>query len=666
VETISKTGVTFDCQNHGIKSTNGSGAYGIYLESSTSMTIKNCRIFGFSMGVRVYNRSDYTAIYRNRVENSSSEGISVFLSNHVSVTENTVELMSADSFAAIGIVNSNKSIVMKNIVRNNHGSGMVLFYSMNSTISDNTLSGNGYGINITDGSAYNTITRNMVENNSYGITIILSSRENTLNDNSACYNSKYDFYHTGINNSGAGNTCSKARGWSDANYSGCSDRCPNPAYKECQKAFGGMKDDVGRKVIETADGGYAIIGTTYSFGAGGSDVFLIKTDENCNMEWNQTYGGPEDDSAYSIRQTSDYGYIIAGTTESYGAGSSDIWLVKISEGGIHEWSKTFGTKYSEEGYDILELDDGYLILGTIELSSIIGAGNINVWLIKTDRSGGKKWDNNFGGDLTEYGFSLSQTLEGGFVIGGATRSTGSGGFDVWRLKFSPELATEKENLYGSIGNDYGYSCFQTSDGGYMIGGSTNSYGAGGYDALLIKTNHVGAFTWNKKYGGTKDDYCYSMIRAYDGGYILAGATESFANGGDDFWIVKADSLGNMKGQLPIGGTGNETAYSVIETYDGAYVMAGYTDSYGSGGKDVFLVKTRSPDATTTTTTTTTTISSIATTTTTLANPCEKPGDYPPCNEITLAEIVSLINAWARGEAELGDVINLIIAWTNQP
>jgi hypothetical protein len=94
-------------------------------------------------------------------------------------------------------------------------------------------------------------------------------------------------------------------------------------------------------------------------------------------------------------------------------------------------------------------------------------------------------------------------------------------------------------------------------------------------------------------------------------------------------------------------------------------MAGYTDSYGSGGKDVFLVKTRSPDATTTTTTTTTTISTIATTTTTLANPCEKPGDYPPCNEITLAEIVSLINAWAKGEAELGDVINLIIAWTNQ-
>lgn len=666
IETIGKSGITFDCQNHAIKSTNGSGTYGIYLESATSMTIKNCRISGFGMGVVVYNRSDYTAIYKNIVQYSTAEGVSVFLSNHVSVTDNIIENIPADSLAAVGIINSNQSIVMKNTIRNNRESGLILFYSMNSTVSDNILSGNGYAINITDDSEYNTFSRNTVENNTYGITIVLSSRENTLNSNLVCYNSKYDFYHTGINNTGTGNTCSKARGWSDANYSGCTSKCPHPIIHECQAAFGGIKDDAGSKVIETADGGYAIIGSTSSYGSGGSDVFLIKTDENCKMEWNQTYGGTKDDSGSSIRQTSDYGYIIAGTTESSGAGGSDVWLLKVSEGGILEWSKTLGDRYSDRGYDVLELKDGYLVLGTIELSSDIGAGNYNILLLKTDRSGVKLVDKNFGGDLTEYGFSLSQTLEGGFVIGGATRSTGSGGYDAWRLKFSPDLSLEKENLYGSTGNDYAYSCFQTSDGGYTIGGSTSSYGAGGYDALLIKTNSAGAVNWNKKYGGTKDEYCYSMIRASDGGYILAGSTESFANGGEDFWIVKADSVGNLKGQLPIGGPGNETAYSVIESMDGAYVMTGSTDSYGSGGKDVFLVKTRSPDVTTTTSTTTTTIPTIATTTTTLGSPCEKPGDYPPCDEITLAEIVNYINAWARGEAELGDVIDLIIAWTNQP
>jgi parallel beta-helix repeat protein len=666
VETIGKTGVTFDCQNHGIKSSNGSGAYGIYLESSTAMTIKNCRIYGFEMGVLVYNHSDYTAIYKNIFENSSTEGVSVFLSNHVSVTDNIIKHTRPDSLAAIGIINSNQSIVMKNTVTDNSETGMLLFHSMNSTVSDNILGGNGYGINITDGSEYNAFSRNTVENNTYGITILSSSKYNTINSNLACYNSKYDFYNSSVNNTGAGNTCSKSRGWSDANYSGCSNRCPNPTVRECRQVFGGIKDDIGRKVIGTSEGGYAIIGSTSSFGAGKDDVFLIKTGENCDMEWNRTYGGPLDDSALSIRQTSDYGYIIAGTTESSGAGSNDILLIKTTESGIQEWNKTYGTKYSEEGYDVLELKDGYLILGTIELSSIIGAGNINIWLIKTDLSGRKIWDKNYGGDLTEYGFSLSQTLEGGFLITGATRSSGSGGFDVWRIKLSPDLVVEKENLYGSIANDYGYSGFQTNDGGYIIGGSSNSYGSSGYDALLIKTNNAGALTWNKKYGGTKDDYAYSMIRTYNGGYILAGSTKSFGAGGEDMWIVKTDSLGSMKGQLPIGDEGNETAYSVIETYDGAYVMTGYTDSIGSGRKDVFLVKTKSPDATTTTTTTTTTMSTTATTSTTLGDPCEKAGDYPPCNEITLTEIVNYINAWARGEAELGDVIDLIIAWTAQP
>ncbi|MFZ2456471.1 MAG: right-handed parallel beta-helix repeat-containing protein [Candidatus Altiarchaeia archaeon] len=663
VETIGKTGVTFDCQNHGIRSSNGTATYGVYLESSPSMTIKNCMISGFNMGILVYSGSNYTAIYKNTVENSLTEGVSVFLSNHVSVTENTVGHMPATSLAAIGIINSNQSIVMKNRVNNNRETGILLYYSMNGTVSDNSLGGNGYGINITEGSAYNSFSRNTVENNTYGISIATSGKHNTLKNNYACYNSKYDLYHDGANNSGTDNTCSKSRGWSDANYSGCSNRCPSLPFKECQQTFGGAQDDVGRKVIETSDGGYAIIGTTSSCGAGGDDVFFIKTNENCAMEWNMTYGGAEDDSAYSIRQTSDYGYIIAGTTRSYGAGGSDLWLLKTSEGGTMEWSKTYGGKYSEKGYDVLELADGFLVLGTEELDSNIGAGNINLWIIKTDRSGAKLWNNSLGGDLTEYGFSLSRTLEGGYVIAGAMRSSGYGGFDAWKIKLSPDLAIEKENHYGSTENDYAYSCFQTNDGGYAIGGSTDSYGARGYDALLIKTNNKGETTWNKRYGGTEDDYCYSMIRASDGGYILAGSTRSFAAGEDDFWIVKTDSSGNMKGQLPIGGEGNETAYSVIETYDGAYVMVGSTDSYGSGGDDVFLVKTISPEATTTTTTTTTT-TSTSSTTTTLGGPCEKPGDYPPCGDITLAEVINYINAWARGEAELGEVIDLINAWAS--
>jgi len=155
-----------------------------------------------------------------------------------------------------------------------------------------------------------------------------------------------------------------------------------------------------------------------------------------------------------------------------------------------------------------------------------------------------------------------------------------------------------------------------------------------------------------------------MVRTYDGDDMLAGSTESYSAGETDFWIVKADSSGNLKGQMAVGGTGNDTAYSVAETYNGAYVMTGATDSYGNGRDDIWLVRTMSPDVTTTSTSTTTTTTSATTTSTTLS-PCTKPGDSPPCDEISLTEVINYINEWAAGRAELGDVIDLIAAWSRQ-
>lgn len=183
--------------------------------------------------------------------------------------------------------------------------------------------------------------------------------------------------------------------------------------------------------------------------------------------------------------------------------------------------------------------------------------------------------------------------------------------------------------------------------------------------MLLKTNNAGALTWRKTLGGPKDDYAYSMVKTYDGGYMLAGSTQSYGAGGSDFWILKTDQYGNMKGQTAIGGPGNETAYSVIETYNDMYVMAGKTNSYGNGSYDVWLVKTTSPDATTTTTIPTTTTTST-TTTTTLSTPCSLLGDYPPCGVITMQEVINFINAWIQGEANLADVVNLIIAWSETP
>jgi len=172
---------------------------------------------------------------------------------------------------------------------------------------------------------------------------------------------------------------------------------PARAIKECRETFGGPNDDVGSSIIETSDGGYAIVGSTKSYGAGKKDLWLVKTDENCQVEWNQTYGGAEDDEGDAVIESSDRGYVITGYTESYGNGGKDLWLLKVSESGSVELNKTYGNQYNEQGYDVLELSDGYLILAGNEKSGLIGSGDYDLWLVKTDRTGTKIGDNTIGG-----------------------------------------------------------------------------------------------------------------------------------------------------------------------------------------------------------------------------------------------------------------------------
>jgi hypothetical protein len=145
--------------------------------------------------------------------------------------------------------------------------------------------------------------------------------------------------------------------------------------------------------------------------------------------------------------------------------------------------------------------------------------------------------------------------------------------------------------YGGTDTDYGYSVVQTSDGGYAITGYTYSFGAGGTDVYLVKTDANGNIQWSKTYGGTDTDVGYSVVQTSDGGYAIAGYTLSFGAGGSDVYLVKTDSLGNMVWSKTFGGTGADHAYSVVQTADGGYAITGYTYSFGAGGYDVYLVKT---------------------------------------------------------------------------
>jgi hypothetical protein len=191
------------------------------------------------------------------------------------------------------------------------------------------------------------------------------------------------------------------------------------ALADWDRTFGGADSDGGNSIHRTTDGGYVIAGYTMSQGAGESDVWLIKTDADGNMQWEKTFGGSDYDYCGGVRQTADGGYIIAGHTMSYGAGGYDVWLIKTDASGNKQWDTTFGGAGSDLGESVRQsADGGYIIVGSTES---YGAGDDDVWLIKTDASGNKQWDRTFGGTGWDEGAGVEQTADGGYIVAGATQ-----------------------------------------------------------------------------------------------------------------------------------------------------------------------------------------------------------------------------------------------------
>jgi hypothetical protein len=251
--------------------------------------------------------------------------------------------------------------------------------------------------------------------------------------------------------------------------------------------FGGSRSDEGYSVQQTSDSGYIIAGVTRSYGAGGSDVWLVKTDASGNKVWDKTFGGTSDDLGNSVEQTSDGGCVITGWTWSYGAGDHDVWLVKTDADGNKVWDKTFGGMGSDEGYSVRQTsDDGYIIAGW---TTSYGASYYDVWLIKTDASGDKVWDKTFGTVRFECGHCVRQTSDGGYIVVGYSDFYGAG--DVWLIKTDALGNKTWDRTFGGSRLDEGNSVKPTSDGGYIIAGWTTSYGAGYYDVFLIKTDADG-------------------------------------------------------------------------------------------------------------------------------------------------------------------------------
>jgi hypothetical protein len=357
--------------------------------------------------------------------------------------------------------------------------------------------------------------------------------------------------------------------------------------EEWNYTFGGTNIESGFSVQQTTDLGYIIIGATDSYGAGDYDIWLVKTDSNGTEEWNQTFGGTIAEYGYSGQQTSDGGYIVTGGTDSFGT-NGDVWLIKTDNLGNAEWNRTFGGIENDVGYFVQQTTDGgYIITGN---TFSYGAGKYDIWLVKTDSNGTETWNHTFGGDYFEYSKSVQQTNDGGYIITGRTDSFGAGHYDVFLVKTDSNGTEEWNQTFGGDNFDFGYSTQQTFDGGYIITAWTMSYGAGTYDVWLIKTDSDGSEEWSQTYGGTNsDEGCYGH-QTSDGGYIITGNTWTYGAGSNDIWLLKTDSNGTEEWNQTFGGASSEYGYFVQQTSDEGYIITGRTDSYGNS-IDLWLIKT---------------------------------------------------------------------------
>jgi hypothetical protein len=353
--------------------------------------------------------------------------------------------------------------------------------------------------------------------------------------------------------------------------------------------LGDRSRDRGINLLQTRDGGYALVGYTGSFGAGLEDVYLVRLNPQGEVLWSQTYGGTSKDNGWAILETAENGFMIFGFTSSFGAGGMDMYLIKTDAKGNSLWERTFGGPNDEYGWAMTATPDGgYALAGQTES---FGEGDKDGYLVKVNADGEEIWAQTFGETEEDRLYSIDQAADDGFVLVGTTRSFGDGDRKAYLVKTDSSGELAWTQVFGQEQDDVGHSVRQTADGGYIVTGYTRSFDASSYDVWLIKTDEVGDLEWQEFYGGNGDDRTIYGEQTHDGGYILTGYTKSFGAGGWDVFLVRADPSGEVSWHKTFGGKGEDTGYTVRQTSDRGFILTGETYSLGEGGGDMYVIKT---------------------------------------------------------------------------
>ena len=376
---------------------------------------------------------------------------------------------------------------------------------------------------------------------------------------------------------------------------------------EWRTALGGDSDEFAHAVALSDGGGYVIAGETRSYGSGSKDGWLVKLDASGEQVWAQTLGGRNADVFYAIQKTSDGGFILAGETHSEGTASpsqSDFWLVKTDSEGQVKWEKSYGNSErplpssteptSDVAYAVRETRNGSFILA----GSSAGSSGTAVWLLRVDPEGKLLWSRNPGVASGAVAYDVVQSPDGGFVIAGSAIS-GSMGSQALLIKTDTAGNTDWTISFGDQYNEEARSLVLTNDGGYALGGFTWSVGSGQSDYWLIKTNGDGTQQWQRSFGGLSRDSAHALIQTSDGGFALAGWSESFSSG-DRFWVIKTGSSGNLQWSraypqtsLASGSTAASVpagARAIKQTEDLGFIVVGWTGPI-RGARDILAIKT---------------------------------------------------------------------------
>lgn len=355
-----------------------------------------------------------------------------------------------------------------------------------------------------------------------------------------------------------------------------------------QRHYGGNADDAGNSVLQAVDGGYIVAGRTMSYGNGSNDIYVLKTDALGNESWSKTYGGIGWDAPLGVKKTYDNCYVIVGGTSSFGAGGSDAFLMKIDNDGDSLWFRTYGGSADDEGFgvDICE-DSGYIISGaTCSFADAFAAA----YLIRTNYHGDTLWTRIYEKKDFNGANSVIKTNEDGFLLVGVAETGGAPGADGLTIKTNSVGDSMWMKTFGGSSYDEFYSICEDNNGNYLMCGTTYNLVNGSYDIYVTKITVNGEMIWSRSFGGAGSDNSYSMIQTSDNNYVIAGSTESFGAGGKDVYLIKINSDGDTIWTRTFGGASDDWAKSIQETVDGGYIISGYTHSFG-GNYDVYLIKT---------------------------------------------------------------------------